>query len=81
MGRRAQVLKLLASENIDGDEMDLSVTVLAGLRGGHVHDLARAALDHDVTVLAQGRALHGEGSRCASIGGIEGVLMLRTKSQ
>ena len=29
--------------------MDFCVTVLTRLRGGHVNNLARAALDHDVT--------------------------------
>lgn len=38
--------------HIDGHKMDLGVTVLAGLGGGHVDDLARAVLDHDVTATA-----------------------------
>jgi hypothetical protein len=61
VGRGGQILELLAGEDVDGDKMDLGVTVLAGLGGGHVDNLARAALDNDVTVLPQGRALHGEG--------------------
>ena len=68
MGGRAEILKLLACEDVQGNEMDLSVTVLAGLGGGHVDDLARAALDHDKAVLPQSRALHGEGERGASVG-------------
>lgn len=56
--------------------MDLGVTVLASLRGGHVDDLARAVLDHNETVLSQGRALHWVSGRGAGIGGLEGVLML-----
>lgn len=56
--------------------MDLSVTVLASLGGRHVDDLAGAALDHDVTVLAQSRALHGEGGRRTGVGGLEGHVML-----
>jgi hypothetical protein len=52
------------------------VTVLASLGGGHVDDLARAALDDDEAVLPQGRTLHGIGERGASIGGLECVLML-----
>ena len=63
VGRGGQILELLAGEDVDGDKMDLGVTVLAGLGGGHVDNLARAVLDHDVTVLPQGRALHGEGGR------------------
>ena len=77
VGGWAQLFKLLASENVDGDQVNLCVTVLSSLRGRHIDDLARTVLDNDETVLSQGRALHGESGRCASIsGGIEGVLML-----
>ena len=68
MGGGAEILKLLAREDVQGNEMDLSVTVLAGLGGGHVDDLARAALDHDKAVLPQSRALHGVGEGGASVG-------------
>lgn len=60
MGGWAELFKLLASEDIDSDEMDLGVTMLASLRGRHIDDLARAVLDHDEAVLSQGRALHWE---------------------
>ena len=63
VSRGREILVLLAGENVGSDKMDLGVTVLAGLGGGHVDNLARAVLDHDVTVLPQGRALHGEGGR------------------
>ena len=76
MGGWAQLFELLAGEDIDGDKMDLGVTVLTGLRGGHVDDLARTVLDADKSVLSQGRALHWEGSRSSGIGRVEGVLML-----
>ena len=76
MGGGAEFFKLLASEDIDGDEMDLGVTMLASLGGGHVDNLARAVLDNNEAVLSQGRALHGEGGRGAGVGGLEGVLML-----
>lgn len=56
--------------------MDFGMAVLAGLGGAHVDDLAGAALDHDVAVLAEGRALHRVGGRGAGIGALEGVLML-----
>ena len=42
---------------------DLSVAVLAGLRGGHLNDLAGSAFQHHMPVFAQGWALHGEGGR------------------
>lgn len=32
-----------SSTHVDGDKVDLGVTVLAGLRGGHVDDLAGTA--------------------------------------
>jgi hypothetical protein len=76
VGGRAEILKLLAGEDIDGDEMDLGVAVLASLGGRHVDNLAGAILDHDVAVLAQGRALHGEGGRGTGIGATEFGLML-----
>lgn len=78
MGRRAEILELLAGEDVEGDKVDLGVAVLASLRGRHVDDLARAALDDDVTVLTQSRALHREGRRRTGVGGLEGVVMLET---
>jgi len=80
VGGWAEFFEFLASEDINSDEMDLGVAVLASLGSRHVDDLARTILDHDETVLPQGRALHGEGSRGAGIGGIEGMLMLRRGS-
>ena len=76
MGGWGQILQLLASEDIDSDQVDLGVTVLASLRGRHVDDLAWAVLNHNVAVLPQSRALHGEGGGGASIGAVEGVLVL-----
>lgn len=62
MGRGAEIFELLPSKDVDGDEMYLGVTVLAGLGGGHVDDFAGTALDDDEAVLPQSGALHGEGS-------------------
>jgi len=76
VGGGRQILELLAGEDIDGDQVDLGVTVLASLGGRHVDDLAGATLDHDVTVLAQSRALHGEGGRRTGISRVELKLML-----
>jgi hypothetical protein len=76
VSRRRQILVLLAVEDVGSNEMDLGVTVLSGLGGGHVDDLARAVLDHDETVLTQSRALHRVGKRGTGIGRIEGHLML-----
>lgn len=77
VGGGRQVFQLLASEDVDGDQVDFGVTVLAGLGGAHVHNLARAVLDDNETVLAQGRALHREGGGRAGVGGVEFELMLR----
>ena len=76
MGGGAELFKLLGGEDVDGDQVDLGVTVLAGLGGGHFDDLARAVLDDDETVLPQSRALHGVGGGGTGIGALEGVFML-----
>ena len=76
MGGRAEIFELLAGKDINCDEMDLGVTVLPGLGGGHFDDFAGTAFDNDETVLPQSRALHRVGGRGASIGTLEGVLML-----
>jgi len=77
VGGWGEIFELLASEDINGDKMDLGVTVLSSLGGGHVDDLARALLDDDETVLPQGGTLHRVGGRRTSVGAVEGVLMLR----
>ena len=77
MGGGAELFQLPAVEDVDGDEMDLGMAMLASLGRGHLHDLAGATFDDDEAVLPQCRALHGEGSRGPRVGGVEGVLMLR----
>ena len=62
VSRRTEIFQLLASEDINSDKMDFSMTVLSGLRGAHFDNLAWAILDDDETVLAEGRALHRIGS-------------------
>ena len=52
MGGRAKIFQFLPSEDVDRDEMDLGVTVLASLGSTHFDDFARAALDHDESVLS-----------------------------
>lgn len=76
MGGRREIFELLASEDVNGNQVDLGVTVLSSLGSRHVNDLAGAALDHDVAVLAESRTLHGESGGSTSIGAVEGVLML-----
>ena len=76
VGRWAKFFELLASEDINSDEMDLCVTVFASLGGGHVYDLAGAVLDNDETVLSQGRALHRKCGRGSGICALKRVLVL-----
>jgi hypothetical protein len=77
VGGGAKIFKLLASEDVEGDQVDLGVTVLASLRGRHVDNLAGTVLDADKTVLPQSRTLHGVGGRGAGISRLEGVVMLK----
>lgn len=81
MGGGAEIFKLLGSEDVNGNQMDLGVTVLSGLGGGHLDNLAGTVLDDDEAVLPQSRALHGEGGGGTGIGALEGVLMLRAMCQ
>jgi len=76
VGGWAEFFKFLLGEDIGGNKMDLGVTVLSGLGGRHVDDLARAALDADETALSQSRTLHRIGRGRTGIGRLEGVLML-----
>ena len=79
VGRGAKILELLAREDINCNEMDLGVTVLAGLGSAHFDNFARAVLYADKSVLAKCRALHGIGGGSTGIGALEGVLMLLGK--
>lgn len=76
VGGWGQIFQLLAREDVDGSDVDLGVAVLAGLGGGHFDDLAWTALDNDVPVLPQSRALHGEGGGGTRIGAAELDFML-----
>lgn len=76
MGGGGEILKLLSGEDIGGDKVNLGVTVLSGLGGGHVNDLAGTVLDHNVAVLAQSRALHGVGERSSGISRVESDIVL-----
>lgn len=48
---------LLLTEDVEGDHVNFSVTVLASLGSGHIDDLAGFALDHDEFTLSESRAL------------------------
>lgn len=49
----AEIIEPFIGENIESDDMNLGVTVLAGLGGGHFADSAGTALDDDETPLLQ----------------------------
>lgn len=76
MGGWAKIFQFFPSEDIDCDEMDLGMTVLASFGSTHFNDFAGATLDYNEAVLPQSRALHRVCGRCAGIGTLEGVLML-----
>lgn len=61
VSRWGEIFELLAGEDVDGDDVDLGVTVLASLGGGHLNDLAWSLVDDDEAVLSEGRALEREG--------------------
>jgi len=63
VGGRTNIFEFFSGKDIDGDEMDFSMSMFTRLGGGHVNDFAGPALDHDVTVLPESRALHGVGER------------------
>lgn len=71
-----QIFVFLAGEDVEGDQMDLGVTVLSSLGGGHVNDLAWSVLDDDEAVLSESRTLHRVGGRGAGIGRFEGEILL-----
>lgn len=75
MGGGTDILVLLVGEDVQSHHVDLGVSVLARLGRGHLHDLARTILDHDVAVLAQGRALHRKRGRRTRIAGREIVII------
>lgn len=76
VGGGRNVFKLLAGEDVDGDKVDLGVTVLTSLGSGHVNDLARPALDNNVTVLPESGTLHREGLGSPGTGGLESLVVL-----
>ena len=76
VSRGADILVLLASEDVKADKVDLRVTVLAGLRGRHVDNLAREALQNDEAVLAERRALLRESLGTDLLGRLEIVVGL-----
>jgi len=75
--RRADTLKLLASENVYTSERALGSSVLSYLGLGHVNDLAGASLDHNEAALTGRSGLDGGAIGRARIGRIIVVLSVR----
>lgn len=53
VGGWTQFFEFFAGKDVESDKMDLCVTVLSSLGGGHVNNLAWSVLDDYETVLAQ----------------------------
>ena len=62
------VLVLLAGQNVNAHDVDLGVPMLARLRRGHLHDLARVALQEHVPAFPEGRGLGRDGLGCPGVG-------------
>lgn len=69
VGGGAHIFILLVGEDVDTNQVNLSMSVFAGLGGGHLYNFAGTSLQHHIAVLTQSRALHrvgGGGARLAS---------------
>lgn len=53
MGGWRHIFVFLAIEDVNSGKIDLSVTVLTSLRGGHINNFAGFALEHSITVLSK----------------------------
>ncbi len=76
VGGGANVLILAASEDINADDVRLSVAVLAGLGGTDISNLARTLVDDDVATFTKETRLHGNRGGGTGIGGVNGKVLL-----
>ena len=76
MGGGREIFQLLVGEDVKCSQVNLCMTVLPSLGGGHVNNLAGTALDDDKAVLSQGGTLHGVGEGSACVGRVEGMLLM-----
>jgi len=76
VGGGRKIFELLASEDVNGSQVNLGVTVLSSLGGRHVDNLAGTVLDDNEAVLTESGTLHGVSGGSTGIGAVEGVLML-----
>jgi hypothetical protein len=67
---------LLSSEDINTNQVDLSVTVLTSLGSRHINNLTRSTLNNNMSVLSQGRTLHGVGLGGTGISAFKGVIVV-----
>jgi hypothetical protein len=80
VGGGTKLFVLLGSEDVDTNEMDLGMTVLACLGGRHIDDLAGTTLDDHETVLSKSGTLLEEGGRGGSANLAKVVVMLLRES-
>ena len=66
----------LLTEDVEGDHVNFSVTVLAGFGSGHIDDLAGFALDHDEFTLSESRALLWVGKGSSGLSSFEFVIFV-----
>jgi hypothetical protein len=71
----ANVLILAVSEDINADDVRLSVAVLSGLGSADISHFARATVDNDVATFADKTRLHGKGGGGTGIGGVDGEVL------
>ncbi len=76
MGGGANVLILTVSEDINADDVRLSVAVLAGLGGADISNLAGTAVDDDVATFTNETRLHWKRGGGTGIGGVDGKVLL-----
>lgn len=76
VGGGANVLILAVSEDINADDVRLSVAVLAGLGGTDISNLARTTVDDDVATFTNETRLHGKRGGGTGIGGVDGKVLL-----
>lgn len=67
VGGRAHIFMLLVGKDVDANQVNLGMSVLAGLGGGHLHNFAGMSLQHNIPVLTQSRALHRVGGGGAGL--------------
>ena len=76
VGSGANVLILAVSEDINADDVRLSVAVLSGLGSADISHFARATVDNDVATFADKTSLHGKCGGGTGIGCVDGKVLI-----